>query len=383
MACTNRFSFDPTTPKIQTPGIASTGAAERRRGGTQADLASSTATLPIDPPADRPPLRGRDTRNQHGALPALRTWNRRGMVVGEEKTNRQTQQDETGAGAARSSAGSRSSRPPPPLPAAREERGRVCLCFRTPKTITATKNQITGQGATWVATTTAFLPPPPRHRPSRPPETARLRGRRRQGLPSPSRAQVGAHNPDQLGVATVRQHRRRRRGRQRRGVGLGARRRPGGKGDGRRRERWSSGNDSPSRRLSRSRLGAWLAPGRRGDRQAGAASRWAGVGSGGSLPSWSRRHRRPLSSVLASVMLRRRALASHQPRTWLDLAVRGQIRRLHTGWQLVGGAAACGLQQARRRLAGGQLLLGMGLLLPLVDLVVVDGRRCVDVELVG
>lgn len=127
MACTNRFSFDPTTPKIQTPGIASTGAAERRRGGTQADLASSTATLPIDPPADRPPLRGRDTRNQHGALPALRTWNRRGMVVGEEKTNRQTQQDETGAGAARSSAGSRSSRPPPPLPAAREERGRVCV----------------------------------------------------------------------------------------------------------------------------------------------------------------------------------------------------------------------------------------------------------------
>uniref|UniRef100_A0A0D3H6J7 Uncharacterized protein n=1 Tax=Oryza barthii TaxID=65489 RepID=A0A0D3H6J7_9ORYZ len=146
-----------------------------------------------------------------------------------------------------------------------------------------------GQGATRVATTAAFLPPPPRRRPSRPPETARLRGRRQQGLPSPSRAQVGAHNPDQLGAATVRRHRRRRRERQHRGVGLGTRRRPGGKGDGRRRERWSSGNDSPSRRLSRSGLGTWLAPGRHRDRQAGAASRWAGVGSGGSLPSWSRR----------------------------------------------------------------------------------------------
>uniref|UniRef100_A0A0D3FMB5 Uncharacterized protein n=1 Tax=Oryza barthii TaxID=65489 RepID=A0A0D3FMB5_9ORYZ len=56
---------------------------------------------------------------------------------------------------------------------------------------------------TQVVTTTAFLPPSPRHRPSRPPETTRLRGRRHEDLPSPSRSRVGAYDPDQMGATTV------------------------------------------------------------------------------------------------------------------------------------------------------------------------------------
>ena len=78
-------------------------------------------------------------------------------------------------------------------------------------------------------------------------------------------------------------------------------------------------------------------------------------------------------------------LAGRRPRAWLDLAVRGRIRRFHAGWQPVGGAAAFVHFTARRApasAAAASLLLGRGLLLQMVA-PVAHGRRSADVELAG
>lgn len=153
----------------------------------------------------------------------------------------------------------------------------------------------------------------------------------------------------------------------------------GGEGRCRRRERWSSGN---ARRLSRSGLGEWSAPGRREDWQAGAASRWSGDSSGGSLPPWSRRRRRRLSSVGVGFgnAVAARSSWSYPVPGWIWPSAAGSIASTPNGslsarWLRVDGKSGGGSLSA-------SLLLGRGLL-PVVGLVVVDGRRCADVEMAG
>uniref|UniRef100_A0A0E0H5Q1 Uncharacterized protein n=1 Tax=Oryza nivara TaxID=4536 RepID=A0A0E0H5Q1_ORYNI len=153
----------------------------------------------------------------------------------------------------------------------------------------------------------------------------------------------------------------------------------GGEGRCRRRERWSSGN---ARRLSRSGLGEWSAPRRCGDRQAGAASRWSGDNSGGSLPPWSRRRRRRLSSVgvgFGNAAAARSSWSSPVP-GWIWLSAAGSIASTPNGSWSAGRLRVDGKRCGGSLAAS--LLLGRGLL-PVVGLVVVDGQRCADVEMAG
>ncbi|BAD45093.1 unknown protein [Oryza sativa Japonica Group] len=128
--------------------------------------------------------------------------------------------------------------------------------------------------------------------------------------------------------------------------------------------------------------GEWSAPGRRGNRQAGAASRWTGDGSGGSLPSWSRRCRRRLSSVgvgFGNAAAARPSWSSPVP-GWIWPSAARFVASTPDGSWSVGRLRVDGKRGGGSLAAS--LLLGRGLL-PVVGLVVVDGQRCADVEMAG